>query len=259
MRFLALLLLLPFICFAETLNVALYENHDNYIEHSRAYKVNWELLKLLAEDEGLILRTKPYLWVRALDALKNNRVDAVIGAYYSEERNEIGHFSPPFALDGIFLYAKKQNSLSLNEILSSRALVGVTTSSIGDSLAAKLKFTDVYRKPSSEQVFELLIKGKLDYAIFSNSVARTHCEMKGKSKLSENCLFAITPLMTTNAFHTIYSNTAEKKNISKRLELATKRLIKEEKVKPIFINSGYNEEEYQNWLETRKIWINRFM
>ena len=112
MRFLALLLLLPFICFAETLNVALYENHDNYIEHSRAYKVNWELLKLLAEDEGLILRTKPYLWVRALDALKNNRVDAVIGAYYSEERNEIGHFSPPFALDGIFLYAKKQNSLS---------------------------------------------------------------------------------------------------------------------------------------------------
>jgi ABC-type amino acid transport substrate-binding protein len=259
MRFLVFLLLLPFACFSETLNVALYENHDNYIKHSRAYKVNWELLKLAANNEGLILRTQPYLWVRALDALKKNRVDAVIGAYYSEERSEIGHFSPPFALDGIYLYAKKQNSLSLNEIISSRALVGVTTSSIGDSLAKKLKFIDIYRKSSSEQVFELLIKGKLDYAIFSDSVARTHCEMKEKSKLNENCLFAITPLMTTNAFHTIYSNAAMKKNISKRLELATKRLITEGKIKPIFINSGYNEEEYKTWLKTRKNWFHRFM
>ena len=245
--------------FSKTINVALYENHDNYIKYSRAYKVNWEVFKLAANNEGLTLKAKPYLWLRSLNALKDNRVDAVIGAYYSEERSKIGHFSYPFALDKVYLYSRKEKSLSLAQISSSNALVGVTTNSIGDSLAKRLKFSGIYRKSSSEQVFDLLDKGKLDYAIFSESVASTHCSIKEKSKLNNNCLFPITPPIKTNAFHTMYSNTAPNKQIAERIELAIKKLISEARIKPIFLSAGYTEQEYENWLKERKKWADGLM
>jgi hypothetical protein len=143
----------------------------------------------------------------------------------------------------------------LAQISPSNALVGVTSNSIGDTLAKNLKFSHIYRKTSSEQVFELILKGKLDYTIFSESVANKHCSMKEKSKPSNDCLFPINPPIKTNAFHTIYSHTAKNQNIAKRIELATKKLIDEEKVKQIFLSSGYSEQEYKNWLKARKIWV----
>jgi hypothetical protein len=42
--------------FSETIKVALYENHDNYIKYSRAYNVNWEVFKLAAHNEGFTLK-----------------------------------------------------------------------------------------------------------------------------------------------------------------------------------------------------------
>jgi hypothetical protein len=256
MKYLVLLILLPATSFSEPLKVALYENHDNYIKYSRAYRVNWELFKLAANADGFTVKAKPYLWLRSLNALKEKKLDAVIGGYYSKERNKFAHFSLPTALDSIYLYAYKQKPYSLDQIKSKNSLVGVTTNSIGDSLAKDLNLTNVYRKSSSEQVFELLIKGKLDYAIFSESVAKTHCSIKEKRKLGENCLFSISPPIKTNGFHTLYSKTPKNLIIANRIELSTSKLIYEKKVKPIFLNAGYSEQEYQLWLEARQNWIN---
>lgn len=257
MKFLIILVLVSIPSHAETITVALFEDHESYLKHSRAYKVNWEVFELAAITEGFTLKAEPYVWLRAMNELQQTKIDAVIGAYYSEKRSEIAHFSQPMALDNIYLYATKHNSLSLVEIVSKNTLIGVTTNSIGDSLATSLKFPNIYRKSSSEQIFDLLVKGRLNYAIFSESVAKKHCSTTIKAILSENCLVPVMLPIKINAFHTIYSKTSRTKNIANRIEAAINKLISKKMIKSIFLKSGYSSEEYKDWLMARKNWTER--
>lgn len=251
MKLLVLLIFLSIPSYAETITVALFEDHESYLKHSRAYKVNWEVFELAAKSEGFTLEPEPYLWLRAMNELKLAKVDAMVGAFYSKERSKIAYFSQPMALDNIYLYAAKENQLSVNEIKSQNPLIGVTTNSIGDSVATNLEFLNIYRKSSSEQVFDLLTKGRIDYAIFSESVAEKHCASAIEHNLKRNCLFPMALPIKINTFHTIYSKTPRTKDIASRIDASVNRLIYQEKIKPIFLNSGYSTEEYELWLEAR--------
>lgn len=252
MKLLTLLIFLSIPSYAETITVALFEEHESYLEHSRAYKVNWEVFELAASSAGFTVEAKPYLWLRAMNELKLAKIDAIVGAYYSKERIKMAHFSQPMALDNIYLYATKKNSLSLDEIKSQNLLIGVTTNSIGDSLASSLELPNIYRKSSSEQVFNLLNKGRLDYAIFSESVAKKHCASTVEYNLKKNCLVPMILPIKINTFHTIYSKTPRTKDIASRIDATINQLIAQEKIKPIFLNSGYSDQEYKLWLEARK-------
>jgi ABC-type amino acid transport substrate-binding protein len=256
-KLLIFLVVFPIVSFAETLSVALYENHNDYYKYSRAYKLNWELFKLAAESERITLKTEEYLWLRAMHFIETKKLDALIGAYYSDERKKIGNFSQPLSIDNVYLYSKQSKPLTLEELIKQNVLVGVTSKSIGEELAYKVGFKEIYRKSSSNQVFDLLIKDKLQYAIFSESVANKHCMLLAKKGLNNDCITPMLPPLTTNAFHTLYSQTPRVKSLVKRIDSAIETFISNGKVKQLFLESNYSEQEYKNWIKVRNNWLNK--
>jgi hypothetical protein len=257
MKILIFLVLFPIISLAETLSVALYENHDDYYNYSRSYKLNWDLLKLATENEGITLKAEPYLWLRGLNFIESNKVDALIGVSFSEERKKIGYFSQPLSVDNIYLYSKQSKSLTLEQLITKKVLVGVTTKSIGEELANKLGFMQVYRKSSSYKVFDLLIKDKIQYAIFSDSVANKHCMIMELKVFNENCITPIQPPLATTTMHALYNQTSRVKIMAKSIASAIDKLINSGKVKELFLESNYSEQEYKDWVKLRDDWVNQ--
>ena len=187
------------------------------------------MFKLVAKSEGITLHAEPHLWLRAMHFIETKQLDALIGAYYSVERIKIGNFSQPLSIDNVYLYSKKSKPLTLEELIRQNTLVGVTTKSIGEELAYKIGFKDVYSKSSSNQVFDLLIKDRLQYAIFSESVANKHCVLK--NEINNDCIKPMLPPLASNAFHTLYSKEPRVINIAKRIDSAVETLISNGKVK----------------------------
>jgi ABC-type amino acid transport substrate-binding protein len=237
--------------------VALYENHDDYYNYSRSYKLNWDLLKLAAENESITLKAEPYLWLRGLNSIESNKVDVLIGASFSKERKKIGYFSQPLSVDNIYLYSKQLKYLALEQLITKRAIVGVTTKSIGEELANKLGFIDVYRKSSSYKVFDLLIKDKIKYAIFSESVANKHCILTQPEVFNKDCITPMQPPLATKTLHALYNQTPRVKGIAKRIDSAIDKLIISGKVRELFLASNYNEREYRHWIKVRDDWLIR--
>ncbi|MBU2972453.1 transporter substrate-binding domain-containing protein [Pseudoalteromonas sp. C2R02] len=257
MKILIFLVLFPIISFAETLSVALYENHDDYYKYSRSYKLSWDLLKLATEQKGITLKAEPYLWLRGLNSVESNKVDALLGVSFSEDRKKIGYFSQPLSVDRINLYSKQSKSLTLEQLITKKVLVGVTTKSIGEELANKLGFMQVYRKSSSFKVFDLLIKDKIQYAIFSGSVANKHCMIMELEVLNESCMTAMQPSLATTTMHALYNQTSRVKGIAKEIASAIDKLINSGKVKELFLESNYSEQEYKDWVKLRDDWLNQ--
>lgn len=255
MKFLLFAFLFPFVVLAKSLTVALYEDHEHYFVHSKAYKANWSLLREAAALEGITLNAMPFLWVRALDELKKGNIDAVIGAYYTVERDKLYYFSKPFSVDSIYFYRSANIPIELVKPLTNNALVGVTAGSIGEYLSEKQNNFLIYTKASSEEVFNLLQNGKLDYAIFASSVANKHCSLAVVKTVNRDCLVPVGSALDNNGFHTIYSKNAENKNIQERIDLAVEQLISQGKAKNIYMESGYSSQEYLDWLAQRRNWV----
>jgi len=257
MKLFIFLFLLPLLSFAETLSVALYVNHDDHLKLSRSYKLNWQLLKLSAESEGITLNAKEDLWLRGLNFIKEKKLDALIGVYYSEERENFSYYSQPFTIDNLYLYSQKPHNLTLKDINKHKSIVGVTTKSFAAQVAQEIGFTNIYHKSSSEKVFDLLMKGKLQYAILTESLANKHCNLSPQKKFIKNCIYPMTPALVTKTIHTIFNKTPRVINIAKRLDSAIDKFVDEGKVKILFLSSGYTEKEYESWLKIRENWINK--
>ncbi|GHE81894.1 transporter substrate-binding domain-containing protein [Thalassotalea profundi] len=257
MKIFIFLLLFPIFSFAESISVALYANHDNHIKYSRSYNLTWQLFQLAAKNEGITLKTKQYLWLRALNAIEKKQLDMLIAGYYTHERERFSVFSQPLSFDNLYLYSFQPESLPLEEINKEHKIIGTTTKSVADGLAKSIGFNSIYQKSSSEELFDLLVKQKLDYAIFTESLANTYCTVRAKKILNKNCIFAVQPPLVTKTIHTIYNQTPRMISIAKRIDSAIEKLISTGKVKQLFLDVGYNEKEYINWLEERDKWINK--
>ena len=254
MKYLIFIIFLPIAAFAESITVALYEDHELYSKHSRAYQANWVLLQEAAAIEGITLKASPYLWIRGLEELKQNKIDAVIGAYFSKDRSTLYYFSKPFSQDPIYLFRSAKNAASTTKIQN--ALVGVTSNSIGESLVSNNNEFSVYKKSSSKEVFNLLENGRLDYAVFSQSVAHKHCLTVANIELKKDCLVPVGSAIKNNGFHIMFSKTSKNRAIQKRIDFAVDTLISDGKAKAIYLESGYSAQEYKDWLELRNKWQN---
>lgn len=252
MKYLALLMF-PVVSFAQSLSVGLYENHDDYLKYSRAYQLNWELFKLAAQHENITLITEQHLWVRALESIKDKKLDALIGAYYTTKRADFSYFSSPKSIDDLYIYSKSPNTLSLEQIKQQGLIVGVTTDSIGDSFAQQIGIKGIYRKGSSEKIFDLLMNDRIHFAIFSSSIAQKHCAT-WQPHQSESCMHPSPLPGTSRTFHTIYSQTQKNKRLAHRIDAAIESFINNEQAIAIFKKIGYDDTEYQEWIQTREKW-----
>ncbi|OMH39313.1 hypothetical protein BGP75_04020 [Motiliproteus sp. MSK22-1] len=69
------------------------------------------------EREGYQTTIEWYPWLRAMKLVENGGADMVMGAYYSEERSRLYHFSDPFFNIDIGLIALKETGISQYEDL----------------------------------------------------------------------------------------------------------------------------------------------
>ena len=66
-----------------------------YLENGKPTGFNIELIKAVAEVEGLDLTMRLGPWAEVRDDLGNGKIDALAGMYYSPERNRLVDFSVP--------------------------------------------------------------------------------------------------------------------------------------------------------------------
>lgn len=241
------------VSWSTTLNVALYDNHDEYLKYSKAYKLNWMIFKRATEELNINIQAQPYVWLRALRFIEEKKIDALIGAYYTKERHEFAHYSLPISTDYVYLYVNNQGLLS-KPIKYEKDIIGVTKKSIGDDLANLLGFSHIYKKSSSEQVFRLLRKSRLEYAIFSESIAEKHCLSLPKHDQRQPCIFPKKPALLTNSFHTIYSRTPINISIAHQIDDIIEKMTKSNELRALHLEAGYSKENYEIWLRQRKNW-----
>lgn len=252
--FVVILFFLPILAWSTTLKVALYDNHEEYLKYSKAYKLNWMIFKQATEKLDITIQAQPYVWLRALRFIEEQEIDVLIGAYYTKQRQKFAHFSLPISTDYVYLYVNHQSLMS-KPINYEKDIIGVTKKSIGDDLANLLGFSHIYRKSASEQVFRLLRKDRLDYAIFSESVAEKHCQTMSKRNQHEHCVFAKKPALLTNSFHTIYSRTPTNISIAHQIDAIIEKMIKNNQLKALHLEAGYSKEDYEIWLRQKQQWL----
>ena len=104
---------------------------------------------------------------------------------------------------------------------------------------------------------DLLIKDKIQYAIFSGSVANKHCMISLPKVFNENCITAMQPPLAITTTHALYSQTPRVKGIAKRIASEIDKLITSGKVKELFLASNYSEQEYKDWMKLTDDWLNQ--
>lgn len=254
MKFIVVILVtFPLLALSTTLKVGLYDNHDEYLQYSKAYKLNWLIFIEAADELELNLQARPYVWLRALSFIEEKELDVLVGAYYTKQRHRFAHYSLPLSIDYVYLYVNRQRLFNA-PIDYKNGIIGVTSKSIGDDLAKQLGFNNIYEKSASEQVFRLLRNNRFDYAIFSESVAAKHCHVNTSENQTSDCITPKKPALLTNSFHTIYSRTSRNINLAQQLDLIVEKMRISGRLRELHREAGYAEKDYQLLINQMRKW-----
>lgn len=173
------LLWLPVSLFAQvpvTASIAVFEDHDKYVDASSSYGTAWGLLKLAADHQGIELYPESSSWSAAMKRLKAQRVDLVFGAFQTAERQTWGTFSLPLSEEGSAIFAAPDNPItSIDDIDLATATIGVSANSVQEEIARELGFVNVYASTARPQLYAMLNEGRLDYLLFGQSIVAYYC------------------------------------------------------------------------------------
>ena len=108
-------------------------------------------------------------WKRVQENARVGEVDLIVGIYRNPERETYLDFSEPYCDDPTSIFTLKEKTFSMSSRQDLKPLLGVTRfgESYGASLDrfidAELKMARVY---STEEMFDRLFTGKVDYLLF---------------------------------------------------------------------------------------------
>ena len=149
------------------LKVMIYNDHDAYFYHGRAYRTGWLLFSEAAKRANIILKLKEDAWLRSTAFMKEGKVDVVFGALYNNERTKWAVFSAPVAIDNVYVYATKPH---IGEKQFSVSSVGVVKGSLHEKFAQQLGFGHVYSSLHNSTIFRMLEAARLDFVIYSETI-----------------------------------------------------------------------------------------
>ncbi len=250
----ALLFLLVFlgghnVCYStdSTFNVGVFDENNVYLETSVPYRIGWQIFIKASKKANLKIVVHPGAWTRSLKALKSNDLDALYGAMKTEERQAWAYFSLPVSYDTIQIFSEPNNPISVvSQIDKKSQTVGVTKDSIQHGMAKALNFSNIYPIVERDSLYKMLLAGRLDYIIFSNSLTNVYCykyTLKGVG-----CLKAIGEPLAENSMHIMYSQSNQsvyekRTKIDKQIHL----MYQSGEIKNIFGQYRDGKSMYSTW------------
>lgn len=235
-----------------SLRVLIYNDHDSYVHHGRAYRTGWSLFSDAAKRAEITLELKEEPWLRATSLLKEGKVEVVFGALYNEKRNSWATFSAPVAIDNVFVYATKPHIGEKDFNLSS---VGVIKGSLHETFANKLGFSQVYSSIHNKTIFRMLNADRLDFVIYSETVMSSYCKDKVQSNsLLKTCMYQTGQPLATLPIHALFRKNMVNDNRYKAINEQILLLYKTGAVKKLFEQNQYSEKDYNGYAWNMERW-----
>ncbi len=129
---------------------------------------NVAVTRAIAETMGMDIEIRLDPWSETRKSLESGTIDAIQGMYYSEERDRIIDFSPPFAIVSHAIFARRDSPAvkSVDEI-KGRAII-VMRGDIMHDYCLKNTITDrLVLASTAADVLRLLASGKHDHALLA--------------------------------------------------------------------------------------------
>jgi polar amino acid transport system substrate-binding protein len=148
-------------------------------DESRLTGANAELMQLLANELGITIdMVYGGPWGRVQEDVRNGRIDAIAGAFFTLPRLQyMDYFYPAFQGTRTVIWTRDDNKLAYKRWVDLEPLKGVTVinNSFGEAFdrfaKERLKITSV---PNLEQALRMLKAGRADYLIYEDNPGQAY-------------------------------------------------------------------------------------
>ncbi len=148
--------------------------------------VSVQLADAAFKTQGYTVKNRILPWARAMEEVKQARVDLILDAWWSQERSENFMFSRPY-INGPVKFIKRKGMNFQYENLSSlngKSLALVRDYAYGDELLRSKNYTR-YEVHSFMQAVQMLSRNRVDLIIENELVARTRISQQAPELLAQ--------------------------------------------------------------------------
>ncbi|WP_199610650.1 substrate-binding periplasmic protein [Flocculibacter collagenilyticus] len=267
------------------LEISVFSDHDAFLSNSGPYYLGWAILNEAAVIAKIKLVPAHNSWTRSLTRLKSGSLASVYGAIYTEERAKWAMFSLPLSSDSIHIFAHNTNASNvLADIDLVNSVVGVAKDSVQSHYAKQLGFQNIYDTADALTLFKMLRAQRIDYLIFSHSSAIIYCKneqspvakvafaddkqptmkpispsshghtsllvhTKSRVDRDQSCLKKVGQPLVVNGIHVISRrDNLDTIKLIKKLDNAIQKMHVNKRIKSLYKQFGYSENEYKSWL-----------
>ncbi|MEW9798479.1 substrate-binding periplasmic protein [Alteromonas sp. CYL-A6] len=245
----AIFSLFSFTGMAETADIAVFDDHEKYVEAASGYGVSWQLLALAAKQQGIELQTQPSSWDAALKRVKAKKTDLVFAAFKTADRAVWAAFSLPLYKEGSAIFARPDNPVQrIEDIDVQTSTIGVSSASVQEMLAQELGFKNIYGSRARMRLYTLLQNERLDYLLFGQSILSYYCLNYTKEK-NRHCMKQIGEPLQSARIHVLTDKTNQRATqLLVRLNAGLQAIKNTPEARAVFEQYGLDASEHQQWI-----------
>lgn len=144
-----------------------------YVDRDGDYKgFNVDVMKAIANAEGIDIRLKPMEWSEALDALDAGRIDVIQGMSKSIQRNEKFDFSGPLISNSQVIFVRNETTNIVEPKDLAGHTVAIQSGDINSEIVKQIKGIMISPYDNQEQAMDALLLGEVD-AFVGNKLTGT--------------------------------------------------------------------------------------
>lgn len=193
-------------------------------------------------------------WARALRLLEKNKRTALLGAYYSAEREKIFHYSRPLANSFTGLFKRKSSKINYDGSLTSLLPYSISKGSnyiVSEDFSSEhnLAITTTNDLISSLHVLQL---GRVDLVAGTKEVGEYWLNNHPQLQAGQPIVY-ISPHLASHYLYIIFSKSAaQSKQQLIQLENAFNTIINNGEASQVLLRHGFSEEKTEQYLEFLK-------
>lgn len=156
--------------------------------------VSVQIADAALRTQGYTVQNKILPWSRALEEVKQARVDLILDAWWSQERSEHFLYSRPYINGPVKFIRRKSEPFTYEDLssLNGKSLVMVRDYAYGEALMSAKNYTR-YQAHNFMQGIQMLVRNRVDLAVENELVARTRIAQESPELLKQ-LVFVDNPL-----------------------------------------------------------------
>ena len=193
-------------------------------------------------------------WARALRLLEKNKRTALLGAYYSAEREKIFHYSRPLANSFTGLFKRKSSKINYDGSLTSLQPYSISKGSnyiVSEDFSSEhnLAITATNDLISSLRVLQL---GRVDLVAGTKEVGEYWLNNHPQLKTGQSIVY-IPPHLASHYLYIIFSKSAaQSKQQLMQLENGFNTIVNNGEAAQVLLRHGFSEAKTEQYLQFLK-------